>query len=156
MTIELNQFAPNEPLAGLYVYMANLPQLHTVLVSASQSAALKAGDIVKLDTSSTNTNSPVVVKAGVSDDVFGIVTYNPVKNQFAAGERVAVARPNDIVWMPASAAVSVGDTLHFNTSCQVASTGTGTSTIGKALTKAAASGDFVQVELAFNSNQAST
>ena len=46
MTIELNQFAPNEPLAGLYVYMANLPQLHTVLVSASQSAALKAGDIV--------------------------------------------------------------------------------------------------------------
>ena len=155
MALELNQFAPNEPVAGLYVYMANLPQLHTVLVSASQSTALKAGDIVKLDTSSTNTNSPVVLKAGVSDDVFGIVTYNPVKNQFAAGERVAIARPNDVIWMPASAAVAVGATLKYNTSCQVASTGAGTSTIGRALTKAAQSGDFVQVELAFG-GQAST
>lgn len=149
MALELNQFAPNEPLAGLYVYMANLPQLHTVLVAASQSTALKAGDVVTLDSSSTNANSPVVKKAATTDAVFGVVTYNPIVNQFAAGERVSIARPNDIVWMPASEAVAVGAKLTFNSSGKVSTAASADIVIGKALTPATAADDLIQVELGF-------
>ena len=54
MTIELNQFAPNEPVAGLYVYMANLPQLHNPIVSANQATAITYGAVVTLDSTTTN------------------------------------------------------------------------------------------------------
>lgn len=79
MAITLNQFEPNVPVAGLYVYMANLPQLHNVIVSSSQSTALNAGAVVTLDSSSTNVNAPVAKQAGVTDTIFGVVTFNPVK-----------------------------------------------------------------------------
>ena len=56
--ISLNQFAPNSPVAGLYVYMANLPQLHNVIVSATQITGLVAGAVLTLDAAATNTNAP--------------------------------------------------------------------------------------------------
>ena len=151
MTISLNQFAPNVPVAGQYVYIANLPQLHNVIVSASQGTALKAGAIVKLDSSATNLDAPVALQASKTDAVFGVITYNPIKNDFAAGERIAVARPNDIVWLPAAGAISAGAALGFNSSNQVtASPSSGDTIIGKALTPASAANDLVQVELGFS------
>lgn len=154
-TLSLNQFAPNVPLAGMYVYMANLPQLHNVIVSAEENAPLVAGAIVTLDTTSTNTNAPVAKQAAVTDEIFGVVTYNPIQANFANGERIAVARPNDVVWLPAAGAVTVGAELYFNASNQVTATVTaGNSIVGKALTKAAATGDLVQVELGFKTTAA--
>ena len=150
MTLSLNQFAPNVPLPGMYVYVANLPQLHNVIVNSSQVTALAAGAVVKLYGSSTNTNAPEVVQAGVSDNVFGVVTYNPIKNAFAANERVAIARENDVVWMPAAGEIAAGATVYFNSSNKVTSSGSsGNSMLGRALTKAAAEGDMVQIELHF-------
>ena len=57
-TLSLNQFAPNVPLAGMYVYMANLPQLHNVIVASTvvSTAPLVCGAIVTLDSTSTNTS----------------------------------------------------------------------------------------------------
>ena len=148
--ISLNQFAPNTPIDGMYVYQANLPQLHNVIVSASQSTALAAGAFVTLDTSSTNTNAPVAKQAGVTDKVFGVLTYNPVKNQYGAGERIAIARANDIIFKTAAGEIAVGSDLYFNSSNQVTSTpATGGTKIGVALTPAAAEGDLIQVELHF-------
>ena len=48
-TINLNQFQPNEPVDGLYVYQANLPQLHNPIISTNQSTALTYGAVVTLD-----------------------------------------------------------------------------------------------------------
>lgn len=146
--ISLNQFAPNTPIAGLYVYMANLPQLHNVQVSANQTTPLSAGAVLTLDSSAVNTNSPVAKQAGVTDSVFGVLSYNPVQNSFGSGERISVARGNDIVWMPAAGAIAEGATLYFTADNQVTSTVTsGNTKLGVALTPAATKGDFVQVEL---------
>lgn len=148
--LSLNQFAPNTPIAGMYVYQANLPQLHNVIVSASQSTPLSAGSIVTLDTSSTNKNAPVAKQAAVTDKVLGIVTYNPIKNQWGAGERIAVARDNDIVWLPTAGAITVGADLFFNSSNQVTSVQpAGGSKIGVALTPATAEDELIQVDLHF-------
>ena len=156
-TLSLNQFAPNVPLAGMYAYQANLPQLHNVIVKSDVTATspLRAGAIVTLDSASTNTNAAVVKQAAVTDNIFGVITYNPVKNAFIGGERIAIARSGDIVWLPAAAAVNVGAELYFNTSNQVTSTVTaGNSIVGKALTKATAAGDLIQVELDFKTTEA--
>lgn len=145
--ISLNQFAPNSPQAGMYVYMANLPQLHNVIVSANQETALAAGAVVTIDGAVANANAPVAKQAAVTDAVFGVVTYNPVKATYAAGEKIAIARANDVVFMPAAGAITAGSTLYFNAANQVAAAGD--SVIGRALTSAAGAGDYVQVELGF-------
>lgn len=155
MAIDLNQFAPNTPVAGLYVYMANLPQLHNPIISANQSTALTYGAVVTLDSSVSNADAPVVKQAAVTDNIFGVISYNPVKASWVAGERVAIARANDIVWLPAAGAIAQGAVLYFNSSNKVTSTATaGNSIIGKAITSAAAEGDFVQVELGFATTEA--
>lgn len=148
--ISLNQFAPNVPVAGLYVYMANLPQLHNVIVSETQETPLAPGAVVTLDNASTNPHAPVAKQAAVTDNIFGVVTYNPIQNRFRAGERIAIARDNDIIWLPAAAAIEAGATLYFTADNKVTSTATaGNSVIGKAITPATAEDDFVQVELRF-------
>ncbi len=149
--ISLNQFAPNNPVAGLYAYMANLPQLHNVIVSATQTTPLAPGAVVTLDAAATNPHAPVAKQAAVTDAIFGIVTFNPIQNRFRAGERIAIARDNDIVWLPADAAIAAGATLYFTADNEVTSTATaGNSIIGKALTPATAKGDLLQVELRFS------
>lgn len=156
MALNLNQFAPNEHFAGMYVYQANLPQLHNVIISEDQSTALNAGAIVALDSASTNTDAPVVLQADVDDKIFGVVTYNPVKNSFVAGERIAIARENDIIYLPAAAAIAVGADLYFTSANKVTSTATpGDSIVGVALTPAAADGDLIQVELHFSQTASS-
>lgn len=153
MTISLNQFAPNTPIDGLYVYMANEGQLHNVIVAASQSTALKAGDVVVLDATSTNVNSPVVLGADTDDKPFGIVSYTPITAGHAAGSRVGIAREHDVIWKKADSAIAVGDVVGFKSDYTVQkanpATGVTAGTIGIALTPAAAKGDFIQVELHF-------
>lgn len=148
MAIELNQFAPNQPIAGLYVYQANLPQLHNPIISANQEEALTYGAVVTLDSSVSNVDAPVVKQAAPSDSIFGVISFTPIKAQWVSGERVALARANDIVWLPVDGAIEMGATLYFNEQNQVTATAGG-STIGKAISSAAAEGDFVQVELNF-------
>lgn len=155
MTISLNQFKPNEAIDGLYVYQANLPQLHNVIISGDQATAINAGAFVALDASSTNVDAPVVLEAAATDKVFGVVTYNPAKNEFVAGERIAVARENDIIFKTASGAVAVGADLYIDTDNKVTSSGSaGDTIIGVALTPAAADGDLIQVELHFQTTEA--
>lgn len=157
MTIDLNQFAPNTPVAGLYVYQANLPQIHNAVISANQSTAITYGAVVTLDSAVSNADVPVVKQAAVTDNIFGVVTFNPRKAQWVKGERVALARANDIVWLPAAGAIAQGAVLYFNSSNQVTSSATaGNSIIGKAITSAAAANDFVQVELGFATTESST
>lgn len=146
--LSLNQFEPNTPVDGMYVYMANLPQLHNVIVSASQATALKAGDVVVLDTASTNTYAPVCLAGSAGDVPFGVVTYTPMTNSFPAGERVGIARENDIIWKTADGAIAVGDKVAITSDMTVKTATTG-GVIGTALTPASAKGDLIQVELKF-------
>jgi hypothetical protein len=112
--LSLNQFAPNQPFDGMYVYMANEGQLHNVIVG--EDVTLKAGDLVKIDSTSTNTNAPVVNLADMSDlngIPLGVVSYNPVKTTFTTGERVGIARDYDVIWKTASEPISAGVPVLF-------------------------------------------
>lgn len=148
MTISLNQFAPNVALDGQYSYMANERQLHNVIIGGDD--PVTPGTFVALDSSSSNTNAPVVVAAASTDKIFGLVVFDPIVNLFAPGERVAIARENDIVFKTASGAVNVGDDLFIDSNNKVTASGSaGDTKIGIALTPAAADGDLIQVELKF-------
>ena len=145
--LSLNQFAPNQPIDGLYVYMANEGQLHNVIVGADQT--LKAGDVVTLDANSTNVHAPVVLAAETTDTPFGIVSFTPVQSLFGAGARVGLAREHDVIWKTASEAIAVGAQVTFDANYKVATAGAGEIFIGTALTPASADGDLIQVELKF-------
>lgn len=151
--ISLNAF-DIKPIVGLYVYMANLPQLHNVIVSTNQTTPLLAGAVVTIDGTVSNPNAPVAKQAAVTDEILGVVVYNPILNSFVANDRIAVARENDVIWLPAAAAITAGSELYFNANNQVTSTATaGNTIIGKALTPATAENDLVQVELKFQKTQ---
>lgn len=145
--LPLNAFAPNQPIDGLYVYMANEGQLHNVIVGAE--TTLKAGDVVALDTTSTNVHAPVVLSAEATDVPFGVVSYTPVKATHTTGNRVGLAREHDVIWKTANSAVAVGDYLTFDTDYKVETAGAGDTYIGIALTPSAEDGDLIQVELKF-------
>lgn len=145
--IELNQFAPNKPLDGLYVYMANEGQLHNVIVGAD--TTLYSGNVVALDTSSTNTNAPVVVAAESTDAPFGVVAFTPVQAAHTTGARVGLAREHDVIWKKAASSIAVGDYVTFDSNYAVETAGAGEVYIGIALTPASAKDDFIQVELHF-------
>lgn len=148
--ISLNQFKPNNPIAGMYVYQANLPQLHNIIVSANQETALMAGAFVAIDNASTNKNAAVVKQAATTDNVFGVVTFTPVQSQFVSGERIAIARANDIVFLPASGAIEAGALLTFNEQNQVSTAASGNVVIGRAITPATEAEELIQVELQFH------
>ncbi len=153
--ISLNQFAPNNPIDGMYVYQANLPQLHNVIVSTAQTTALQSGAFVTIDTTSTNTNAPVVKQADVTDKVFGVLTFNSVKNQWGAGERIAIARANDIIFKTAAGVITAGSDVYFTNDNTVTATATaGNTIIGTAITPSLAEGDLIQVQLHFEQTAA--
>lgn len=148
--LSLNQFAPNTPLDGMYVYMANEGQLHNVIVG--EDTTLKAGDLVMLDRTSTNTNAPVVVAFDSTGDTlsipFGVVSYNPIKSSYTTGERVGLARDFDVIWKTANGAIPVGTPIIFDANNKVGMASSSTKVVeGIALTPASAEGDLIQVEL---------
>lgn len=151
--LSLNTFAPNQPIDGMYVYMANEGQLHNVIVSENAVEPLKAGDVVKIDSASDNTNAPVVLSAVTADEgagaslpPFGVVTYTPIKSSFAVGEKVGLARDNDVIWKTASAAIVAGSPVVYDAYHKVKTiTNTDLYAIGIALTPASQAGDLIQV-----------
>ncbi len=148
MALSLNQ-AKMTPRNGAYVYMPNVPQPHNCIVSADQATALTAGAIVKLDSSATNTNCPVIKAASVTDAIFGVIPYDALKNSYKAKDKVMVAVEGSTLYFVADGAISQGAVLCFTAAGKVTATQTATySTIGVAQT-AAANGAFVQVKLQF-------
>lgn len=157
MALSLNQFAPNAQVAGLFVYMANQPMPHNLIVSANQATAIKAGAVITLDSSSTNKNAPEIKQAAVTDRIYGVIPYNPTVhgNSYVAGDRCAAAKDGDVIWLPAAGSISAGATLYFNSSNKVTSSATpGNSIVGVALTPASAADELIQVELHFATTSA--
>ena len=146
------------PQKGQYALLPNLPQEHNVeFYSGTSSDILPVGAFVKLYSSSTSTDHPIAQVCAVTDIPYGMVVYDARKAGYAVGERFAIAKTGDVVWCEANSAVDVGDKLQMVVSgWKVDDTTTATNAyIGVALTKAAASGDLVQVKLDFTLGVAS-
>jgi predicted RecA/RadA family phage recombinase len=143
------------PRDGAYVYMPNVPQPHNVIVSPNQATALKAGDIVTLDTTVSNAHCPVIKKAAVNDPIFGVIPYDVRKNAYVANEKTQVAIEGSYIYKTAAASIAQGAKLYFDVNGQVTSSATaGNSILGVANTSAAAKDDFVQVKLHFETTSA--
>lgn len=140
------------PKKGQYALLPNVPSEHNVeFYSATATDLLPAGAFVKLYASSTNTDHPVATVCAVTDVPYGMVVYDVFKPAYKVGERFKIAKSGDEVWCVAESAVDVGDKLQFTTDWTVDDTATSTyAYVGVALTKAAAKGDFVKVQLNFD------
>ena len=140
------------PKKGQYALLPNVPSEHNVeFYSATSTDLLPAGAFVKLYASSTSTDHPIAAVCAVTDVPYGMVVYDALKANYKVGERFKIAKSGDEVWCVAESAVDVGDKLQFTTDWTVDDTATSTyAFIGVALTKAAAKGDFVKVQLNFN------
>lgn len=141
------------PAKGQYALLPNVPSEHNVeFYSSTASDTLPAGAFVKLYASSTNTDHPVATVCAVTDVPYGMVVYDALKPSYKVGERFKIAKTGDEVWCVANSAVDVGDKLQMVVSgWMVDDTTTSTyAYIGVALTKAAAQGDLVKVQLNFN------
>jgi hypothetical protein len=113
---------------------------------SSTSAGLIPGQAVKLV--DIKGGIPDVVEiAADTDDVFGFVAYNLKDQSFSAGMKVEVAFFRAaIMYMEASAAiVPYAKVMAVVTGQKVATATTGKTIIGRALDKAAASGELIRV-----------
>lgn len=88
---------------------------------------------------------PVEEIAAVTDKIFGFVTYNVRTETYAAQDSVKIAKNGDVMIMEASAAIARGALLEVIISGNRVVTKTSGTTIGQALDKAAADGDFIRV-----------
>lgn len=142
-----------QPIRGAYAYMPNTPHTHNnIFYSSTATDTIKAGDFVKLSATSTNTACPVVEACAATDVPVGMVVYDCRVNAYGVGEKVALAKTGDIVWLVANGAITVGAKLQMvdGTVYVDDTTEVGDAYIGVAQTVATAKGDFVQVELNFN------
>jgi len=141
-----------QPAEGLYAYIPNLPQQHNaIFYSGTSTDKAHAGQVMALYTSSTNAVAPEVVACATTDVApFGIVVYDCRLPEYAVGDKIALAKEGDVIYMIAGGTVAVGDELTFNASTRKVTKGAGsTTTIGTALTPASSNG-FVQVAIKFN------
>ncbi len=154
MTQAFNTIAERpQPVRGAYAYIPNKPHDHNAIFYSTEATdTIQAGDFVKLSATSTNTACPVVEKCAVTDVPYGMVVYDCRVNSYKVGDKMAIAKTGDTMWLVANAEIAVGakvqmvaDTIYIDDTTEA-----GNAYVGTATTKANAQGDYVQVELNFN------
>lgn len=107
---------------------------------------LVVGDFVKLK-DVANASTPVVEKiSATTEEPFGVIAYNAVKNEFENGEMVTVCSDYTILTLEASAAITAGSKVMPVIAGQKVATATATNyAVGIALQKASAAGDLIDV-----------
>jgi predicted RecA/RadA family phage recombinase len=149
MAQNLNQFKQTAERGQIALLCANSPVISAV-VDSTEAGTLKAGDAVKLV--STSKDCPHVVKVANSDTACtGFVVFNPVKNDgIAAGDRVEIAITGAFMYMVASAAILAGASVDYAYNTGKVATSNSGLACGVALDAAAADGDLIRVAVKAN------
>lgn len=144
MAQSLNQFKQTVE-RGQVAYLNCDSFKMSAVVDSSEVGTLKAGDAVKIVT--TSKGIPHIVKVGNSDTAcFGVIVFNAVKNDgIVAGDRVEVAFTGAFIYMVASAAINAGAALDYAYSTGKVATANSGLGIGVALEAAGADGDLIAV-----------
>lgn len=144
MAQNLNQFQQTAERGQIALLCANSPLISAV-VDSTETGTLKAGDAVKLV--STSKGIPHVVKVGNSDTACcGLVAFNPVKNDgIVAGDRVEIAITGAFMYMVASAAINAGAAVDYAYATGKVATANSGLACGVAIDAAAADGDLIRV-----------
>ena len=144
MAQNLNQFQQTAERGQIALLTANSPVISAV-VDSTEAGTLKAGDAVKLV--STSTGIPHVVKVGNSDtSLLGFVVFNPVKNDnIVKGDRIEIAITGAFMYMVASASIYAGVAVDYAYATGKVATANSGLECGVALDAAAADGDLIRV-----------
>ena len=144
MAQNLNQFQQTAERGQIALLTANSPVISAV-VDSTEAGTLKAGDAVKLV--STSTGIPHVVKVGNSDtSLLGFVVFNPVKNDnIVKGDTIEIAITGAFMYMVASAAIYAGVAVDYAYATGKVATANSGLECGVALDAAAADGDLIRV-----------
>lgn len=144
MAQNLNQFQQTAERGQLALLCANSPTI-SAIVDSSETGTLKAGDAVKL--ASTSKGIPHVVKCGVSDTtITGFVVFNPVKNEgIVANDRIEIAISGAFIYQVASAAIQAGAAVDYAYATGKISTADSGLACGVALDAASADGDLIRI-----------
>jgi hypothetical protein len=158
----INQFSQTAE-RGQYALGGVDSNVISAQIDASLVGTLKTGDGVKIIAVSKGLPK-VVPTTGVADIPAGFLVFNPVKNEYAANDRVEIAITGSFRFMVASAAIAAGANVQYDPATgkvatasamsAVANTSTGAVTItpstacGVALEAAAADGDLIVVKVA--------
>ena len=144
MAQNLNQFQQTAERGQIALLTANSPVISAV-VDSTETGTLKAGDAVKLV--STSKGIPSVVKVGNSDTtITGFVVFNPVKNDsIVKGDRVEIAITGAFIYQVASASINAGAAVDYAYNTGKVATANSGLACGVALDAAAADGDLIRV-----------
>ena len=144
MAQNLNQFQQTAERGQIALLTANSPVISAV-VASTETGTLKAGDAVKLV--STSAGIPQVVKCGVSDTtITGFVVFNPVKNDgIVKGDRIEIAITGAFIYQVASDAIQSGAAVDYAYNTGKIATANSGLACGVALDAAAADGDLIRV-----------
>ena len=144
MAQNLNQFQQTAERGEIALLTANSPVISAV-VDSTETGTLKAGDAVKLV--STSAGIPHVVKSASGDTtIAGFVVLNPVKNDgIVKGDRVEIAITGAFIYAVASTSINAGASLDYNYSTGKVATANSGIACGVALDAAAADGDLIRV-----------
>jgi hypothetical protein len=121
-----NQFAQT-PLLGQIDLVAGPNNVISARIDPSSSATaaqLQAGIPFKIV--DVQANDIVVDVAAITDQAFGVIVYNPRKNQYAVGDIVELACRGSVVYMETSAAIARGAKVQAATATGLIATRTST------------------------------
>jgi len=143
MTQLQNQFAMSvevgHKIAGLNVQTVEF-------YSATGTDTIAPGRFVKIASTTRGLVTKVAAGAALTDPYFGVVLRNVVKESFAVGDKMEIARSGCEVFLTASAAITAGASLQYDHSTGKVATVSGTNTvIGRALENATADGQLIRV-----------
>lgn len=119
--------------------------IFTCKIDATQLTDLTYGDAVTIVASTSGLLS-VIGATSASSNIFGFINYSIKKEFFSAGDYVAVAVRNSVMFMTASAAINAGAEVQFDPSTtKIATQTTGNTVIGIAMEKAAGDASIIPV-----------
>ncbi len=144
MTLLQNQFAMSTEV-GRKIAGSNVQSVE--FYSATGTDTIAPGEAVCIASTTRGLVTKVAKGAAVAtDDFFGVVYSNVVKEAFAVGDKIEIARNGCEVFMTASAAITAGAKLQYDYSTGKVATVSGTnSVIGRALENATADGQVIRV-----------
>lgn len=144
MAQNLNQFQQTAERGQIALLCANSPVISAV-VDSTETGTLKAGDAVKLV--STSAGIPHVVKVGNADtSCLGFVVFNPVKNDgIVKNDRIEVAITGAFIYQVASDAIQSGAEVDYSYSTGKIATANSGLKCGVAVDAAAADGDLIRI-----------
>lgn len=105
--LNINQFA-QVPVTGEQDLQVAKSGILSVVVSANQATALKAGQFVKIDSAATGNLLPAVVAAADNEAALGAVVLDVKQSQFSAGDRVQIALAGVVLWLNSKGTIAPG------------------------------------------------